>query len=540
MLPDSNLSSRSSTPMPSGMTTPQRTTNARRYRDVDALSQCDSVLTEASTTSTASRWSAAKGFRFRRRTGSIRSTSTTQSTHERLSLLIKHLTRSLSRRNSKSSTSTSTPSSYSSSSLSTPSGTHTPNSILNDPSTPTPYSTTQLRLDDFSIRWGSTNARYGGATTSATTTTTGAAMAHRPAGPRRLQSEDAAAVWADVMKTAHTTKGSAQKAAFHHVLRERDQALLECRRLKSVNSRGSSAAAVPHNPSTDNNAFVDAMRSIQGRIRLAVDELRHCIDGANGNNSDAGQDAIKAAVTRLENLTREFEHALPSPVAKSAEPSTQSNRPTTTTTTPTIGITKPRALAGPRPLVPSPCSQSLSRHSSVHTLSNPVQANRIPTPATNDHETSRATMATTSALSTTTTASAAAATTTTTAHADTENENGLETVPSIAQSDHVDIREGDGEKPRDAVKAMNEQEWTGEEPHKFAEELCGKIDQMFAPSASEEPPVESAESTAPLPPPPCPPPRKRTIKGRDVEAGAGRESTTEGPVPANHQAEISA
>ncbi|KAJ3181414.1 hypothetical protein HDU87_001020 [Geranomyces variabilis] len=354
MLSDSVTSSRAGTPMPSVAAVPRR---SARYRpDADVLSQCESVATDATEASNASRWSS-KSLRFKlRRAGSIRSTSTTQSTHERITALIRHLARSL----------------HVQRKAASPSGASSPFPYATAGGTPqAEHHTPQSRLDDFSVRLGSSAARYGGSNVNAAGVG-GSPM--RPAGPRRLESEDAAAVWADVMKTAHATKGGAEKAAFHHVLRERDQAVQECRRLKSL--RGGKQSISSGQPA------VASVRDIHKRLAQSVSELQQ-VTGRKEVEAGGLTTDLKRIAGELAALTRELEQSLarssPLPgLAKSAEPSTRIV-----------------SVAGPV-VPPSPCSQqqllqtSLSRQSSVHTLSNPFQSNRIPTPATKENETTRA------------------------------------------------------------------------------------------------------------------------------------------------------
>ncbi|KAJ3152897.1 hypothetical protein HDU89_001104 [Geranomyces variabilis] len=359
MLSDSVTSSRAGTPMPSVAAVPRR---SARYRpDADVLSQCESVATDATDASNASRWSS-KSLRFKlRRAGSIRSTSTTQSTHERITALIRHLARSLHvHRKAASPSGASSPFPHATSSGSPHAEHHAP----------------QSRLDDFSVRLGSSAARYGGSNVNAAGV---GATPIRPAGPRRLESEDAAAVWADVMKTAHTTKGGAEKAAFHHVLRERDQAVQECRRLMSLR--------VGKQPTSGGQPAVASVRDIHRRLALSVSELQQVTGLKEMEAGDRTTD-LKRIAGELAALTHELEQSLarsspPSGLAKSAEPG-------------------PRITSSAGPVVPpSPCSQqqhlqtTLSRQSSVHTLSNPFQSNRIPTPASKDNETARAAAAAT-------------------------------------------------------------------------------------------------------------------------------------------------
>ncbi|KAJ3166105.1 hypothetical protein HDU88_003652 [Geranomyces variabilis] len=360
MLSDSVTSSRAGTPMPSVAAVPRR---SARYRpDADVLSQCESVATDATDASNASRWSS-KSLRFKlRRAGSIRSTSTTQSTHERITALIRHLARSL----------------HVQRKAASPSGASSPFPHATSSGIPhTEHHAPQSRLDDFSVRLGSSAARYGGSNVNAAGV---GASPIRPAGPRRLESEDAAAVWADVMKTAHATKGGAEKAAFHHVLRERDQAVQECRRLMSLRSG--------KQPTSGGQPAVASVRDIHKRLALSVSELQQVTGRKEMEAGDLTTD-LKRIAEELAALTRELEQSLarssppPGLLAKSAEPG-------------------PRITSGAGPVIPpSPCSQqqhlqtTLSRQSSVHTLSNPFQSNRIPTPASKDNETARAAAAAT-------------------------------------------------------------------------------------------------------------------------------------------------
>ncbi|KAJ3018963.1 hypothetical protein HKX48_002514 [Thoreauomyces humboldtii] len=201
------------------------------------------------------------------------------------------------------------------------------------------------------------------------------------------------------MKTAHPTKGSAQKAAFRHALKERDEAISECRRLKSISRKpvqhtlnsAPDGKRITHLLAGD--SFVDTMRSIQGQLSVAVQELHDLQKGGKATQGDEIP-AIRSIWRRLDILNREFEQTLPAVSAKSAEPSAKPIHKG-------VLVIPPGA---PPLLVPSPCflsrnatptsqvvpSLTISRQSSVHTLSNPFQAHRIPTPATTENAASLA------------------------------------------------------------------------------------------------------------------------------------------------------
>ncbi|KAI8825660.1 uncharacterized protein EV422DRAFT_513735 [Fimicolochytrium jonesii] len=287
-------------PTTPGITSHRRPVSRFRERDVDGISQCDSVFTDASAmtsatdasaSSTNSYWS--RNFKFRRHGGgSIRSATSTRSTQERLTTLIKKLVRTLGVHKG-----------------SNTSERYTEGTSLSDyEAARIPGASPQLRLDDFSTRLGSTAQRYGGAGVSNSqhlafsldrdgerNSVDGHRNVHaRPAGPRQLQSEDAAAIWSSVMKTAHAAQGSAQKAAFRQVLKERDEARNECRRLKSVNKGSKRSTHTPPAQSppalaTDGRervppvmspaALSNRVKVIHARVKNVVKELDECLDG---------------------------------------------------------------------------------------------------------------------------------------------------------------------------------------------------------------------------------------------------------------------
>ncbi|KND03226.1 uncharacterized protein SPPG_02280 [Spizellomyces punctatus DAOM BR117] len=323
MLAVSPSSSRACSPAPPPGSATSRRKPVGKYRgmEADTMSRCDSIMTD---TSTSSRWS--RGFRFRRNTGSIRSTTSTMSSRQKLTQLFKRLALRLG-----------VGSNLSSYDLSMESQHSVPTSSA--------ASVAAMQLDDISIRWGSTSRRYGGAGVSNI----------RPSGPRRMQSDDAAAVWANVIaKHAHTTKGSAQARAFRHLLQERDDARAECVRLKS-----SVGKQVPNGTDT-----LGEIGRICGDLKVALSSFKESLPAKDAIAApDTTVAPLEAIYSRLEELTQALERVI--------EPQTN-NEPTKPV------IRKPSA----KPTAPSP---RVSRQSSVRTLADTAQATRIPTPASQMH-----------------------------------------------------------------------------------------------------------------------------------------------------------
>ncbi|TPX67570.1 hypothetical protein SpCBS45565_g03737 [Spizellomyces sp. 'palustris'] len=329
MLAVSPSASRACSPAPPPGTATPRRKPVGKYRgmEADTMSRCDSIMTD---TSTSSRWS--RGFRFRRNTGSIRSTTSTMSSRQKLTQLFKRLALRLG-----------VGSNLSSYDLSMESQHSVPTSSA--------ASVTALQLDDISIRWGSTSRRYGGAGVSNI----------RPSGPRRMQSDDAAAVWANVIaKHAHTTKGSAPARAFRHLLQERDDARAECVRLKSCVGQQVPSA-------TDS---LGEIGRICGDLKVVLSSFKESLPAKDATAApDTTLAPLEAIYSRLEELTQALE---PNTIyQRTIEPQTR-NEPTKPI------IRKPSA----KPTAPSP---RVSRQSSVRTLADTAQATRIPTPASQMH-----------------------------------------------------------------------------------------------------------------------------------------------------------
>ncbi|KAI9100514.1 hypothetical protein DFS34DRAFT_592406 [Phlyctochytrium arcticum] len=297
----------------------------RSVIDSDRMSRCDSLMTDVSTESTVSAW--VRGLKKRgSRAGSIRSTSTTFSTRERMTSLFHRLAIKLGIPARKSDL-------Y-------------PHDIYYPCDDPLPAASGGA--DD--PRWAK-----GG---------TGPNI--RPTGPRRMQGNDAAAVWANVIakyankqqlsdkcsRSAHTTKGSAQTRAFRHLLKERDDARAECYRLQSA------LAASPKH--------ISELARIATEMKKDVAELGQSL--LISNNNPVPRDAHD----RLEKLAVELEAVVQ--VCRNAAAATGSASAHPIKPTATSAVKFPDSVLGTEARIPSSVpSLQVSRQSSARTLSEPEQ-----------------------------------------------------------------------------------------------------------------------------------------------------------------------